>query len=111
MFQVDIIISNSDWNLIFFILVVGICFGTIFVYSFTGSLATNAFEQCSIDAYDVIWYRFPVQYQKYMIIILMESQKPQRFHGYQFAYINFETCMKIMRTACSYYILFKNFVK
>lgn len=94
-FQLDLVIVNGDWNIILVILAICMSFGTIFVYSFTGSLVTSSLLQCADDTYDVLWYRFPANVQKILIIILMEAQKPLRFHAYKIAYMNFEIFMKV----------------
>lgn len=128
MFQVDLAIKKGDWLIFFFILVVGISFGIIFTYCLSGTMATESLLKNAEDIYGISWYRQPIQYQKYVVIILMESQRPQRFHGFKIAYCNFEIYMKVrltkinfdllnyfvlqmFRTACSYYIFFKKFVE
>lgn len=100
MFQIDIVISNSDWNIVFFILAVGVSFGIIFTYCFAGTLATESFLKCAEYTYDIRWYLQPIEYQKYIIIILMESQKEFRFHGFKIAYCNFEIYMKVRMSIC-----------
>lgn len=95
MFGIDHSINEGDVTIFFFIIVVGVSFGIIFTYCFSGSMATESLLKNADDAYDIEWYRQPVKYQKYVVILIMEAQRPLRFHGYKIAYCNCEIFLKV----------------
>lgn len=52
-----------------------------FMYCYLGDEITSKSLQIADDIYGRIWYEYPVDSQKYMILMIMRAQRPFYFTG------------------------------
>lgn len=67
MFQVDLAVKKGGWTVFIFIFVVGVSFGIIYMYCYSGTMATETLLKNADNSYNILWYRQPVVCQKYLI--------------------------------------------
>lgn len=82
------------------ITVVGAAFmstGTVFLYCLTGSFTTNQFLRFADEAYESMWYKFPVDLQQYLRLIIANAQRRRVFHGFNFIELSLMTFGKVCR--------------
>lgn len=54
----------------------------IFVYCYFGQQVTSKFAEVHPVIYEMHWHEYPVDLQKYLILMLMRSQRTFSFKGY-----------------------------
>lgn len=69
--------------------------GNIFLYCFVGSLTTTMFRRYADLSYESLWYKFPVDLQKYSLLIIVDAQRPRIFDGIGFIELNLIFFMKV----------------
>lgn len=99
----------------------------LFAYCFCGKMATDSYSNMAECLYESNWHKLELKYQKYIIIMIANAQKPIYYHGFGIAVLNLETFNKVsygkcfsffnwlkliifpqlMRTVISYYMIFK----
>lgn len=67
----------------------------LFVYCYFGKLATESFEQMADSLYESNWSNLPVRLQKYVLLIILNTQRPLRYHGFHLAYLDLETFSRV----------------
>lgn len=55
--------------------------GNIFLYCFVGSFTTENFWRYADASYETLWYKFPVNLQKYLRMIIANAHRPRIFNG------------------------------
>lgn len=55
----------------------------IFIFCYYGNMVTWECHLVSISAYDTLWYLYPIQMQKHIILIMQRSQRPFLFTGFK----------------------------
>lgn len=68
----------------------------LFVYCFLGKFANECFDDMSDLLYDSNWYRLPDAYQKYLIIIIANMQRPLYYTGFGVAILHLETFTNVI---------------
>lgn len=92
---------NYDLCLILFSVVVG--FINLFLYCYFGKMATDSFEQMAVCLYECNWQDYPIDLQKYFILMLQNMQQPLWYHAYNVAILNLETFTKVTIMNESFY--------
>lgn len=69
--------------------------GNIFLYSYVGTLSTAQFLRFSDVVYESLWYKFPVELQKYLRLIIANAHRRQAFDGFGVMELNLETFTKV----------------
>lgn len=69
--------------------------GNIFLYCYVGSHTTTTFLRFSDIPYESLWYKFPVDLQKYLHLIIANAQRPRAFDGYAIMDLNLVTFVKV----------------
>lgn len=72
--------------------------GTLFLYCFFGVLATESFEKMAVALYESKWPDLPVALQKHLIVMIMDMQKPIRYHGFAVVDLDMKTFIKVKST-------------
>lgn len=60
----------------------GIIVANIFVYCYFGNLVTIKLAEIADASYSMLWYKYPLQQQKYVILLLVRAQRPFYLTGY-----------------------------
>lgn len=69
--------------------------GNIFLYCFVGSLTTSIFWGNADIAYESLWYKLPIDLQKYLLLLLVDAQRPIIFHGFGIINLDLIFFMKV----------------
>lgn len=104
--------------------------GNIFLYCYVGTFTTVKFLRFSDAAYESLWYKFPVELQKYLRLIIADAQRSRAFDGYGVMDLNLVTFAKVfcsakisknpllrilllqvMKSAVSFYLMIKTFAE
>lgn len=68
----------------------------LFLYSFFGHLATNFYLNLSDDLFESKWHQFPLHLQKYLIIMMGNSQQLLHYHGLGVTNLNLNNYLKVI---------------
>lgn len=63
----------------------------LFLYCSFGNLTTDNFLQFGDAVYDLHFYEFPHDLQKYLTIMIAETQEPVYYHGFNILNLNLVT--------------------
>lgn len=69
--------------------------GNIFLYCYVGTVTTVKFLQFSDAVYESLWYKFPVELQKYLRLIIANAQRPRAFDGFGIMDLNLVAFTKV----------------
>lgn len=72
--------------------------GNIFLFCFVGSLTTTVFRGYAEITYESIWYKFPADLQKHVLLIIADAQRPQSFDGFGFIHLSLTFFMTVVLT-------------
>lgn len=67
----------------------------MFVLCFFGKIASESFEKMTDYLYETNWPEYPVQLQKYFILLIANTQKPIHYVGSGIAVLNLNTFLKV----------------
>lgn len=67
------------------------CVLTLFLYCYVGKLATESYQGISDALFEANWADLPVEFQKYFLIMIGNSQKPLYYHGFGVIILNLDT--------------------
>lgn len=68
----------------------------LFCFCYFGKLATDSFGQMTNCLFECKWVEFPIDVQKYILLMIMNSQRPMYYHGLGIAVLNLETFSKVI---------------
>lgn len=77
-----------DLSLVKFIVVVQLSTSIVFMYCYVGSLTTQQFLRYSVVWYEIPWYKFSIDLQKLIPLIIANTQKPLIFQGFAIIKLN-----------------------
>lgn len=69
--------------------------GNIFLYCFVGTLTTDIFARYADFSYESVWYKIPVELQKYLLLVVVDAQNPHAFDGFGFIQLDLVFFMKV----------------
>lgn len=55
--------------------------GNVFLCCFVGSATKEIFWRYGDISYGSVWYQFPIRLQKYVLLIIVDAQRPRVFSG------------------------------
>lgn len=84
-----------------------VAMANLFLYCFFGKVATDSYQEILVCLFASNWPELPVHLQKYLIIVIANAQRPLRYHGFGFAFLDLETFSKLIRAVVTYYMAFK----
>lgn len=85
-----------DMGIIIGILGIIMSTGNILLYCFVGSLTTSIFWRNADSAYESRWYAFPIDLQKYVILVLVDAQHTIIFDGFGIIDLDLIFFMKVI---------------
>lgn len=68
---------------------------TLFLYCHFGVMASDSFSKYADCLYKMPWYELPINYQKYYLLMIQNSQMTLGFNGLGLVPINLETYTKV----------------
>lgn len=75
-------------------IVASLCWTSI--YSYFATLTTHRLSTIGDDVYDLEWYGYPLNLQKYMILAINRCQKPFYFTGFNLCGCTLEVFGKVI---------------
>lgn len=75
----------------FLIMTILVCACTLFVYCFFGMIATESYEKMADCLYESNWQKLPIDLQKYIILMIQNTQQPRFYHGFGVCHLNLDT--------------------
>lgn len=63
----------------------------IFVYCYFGKMASDSYKSMSESIFESNWQKMPIGLQKYLILMIGNTQKPQFYHGFGVFVLSLET--------------------
>lgn len=73
------------------------CVLIIFAYCFHGDRATKDNEDLADRSYETNWYKLPTQTQKYILIMMINAQRPEYYHGMGLVNLNLIVFAKVLK--------------
>lgn len=73
---------------------VNFTFGYAFLMCFFGKAATESFEKMSHCLYEFNWQQLPINLQKYLIVMIGNTQRPLYYQGLGICVLDLETFAK-----------------
>lgn len=70
--------------------------GNILLYCYVGSLTTDLFHSYGDISYESLWYKFPVNLQQYLRLIIADAQRPRVFRGFGYLTLSLMLFTKVM---------------
>lgn len=67
----------------------------LFLYCYYGAVATESFEGMADALYETNWQDLPIALQKYILIMMINSQQPLYYHGFGVAILNLELYTRV----------------
>lgn len=71
--------------------------GNILLCCYLGASTTESFLRYADITYESMWYRFPVNLQKYLQLIIEDTQRPRAFDGFGFIQLNLMSFSKVRK--------------
>lgn len=68
---------------------------TLFAYCYCGIIATGSYEKMADCVYECSWYELEAKYQKFIVLIMTNTQRPIYYHGFGLAVLRLETFIKV----------------
>ena len=90
-------IKHLDMSFLLFIGGLTMSIMNLFFYCFYGKSATEYYLHFADLLFESKWYELPNQYQKFIILMLENAQRPIYYHGSNIAYLNLETFTKAIQ--------------
>lgn len=70
----------------------------LFSRCYFGKMATESYENMADSLFKCNWYDLPTKLQKYIIIMIGNTQTPIYYHGFGLAVLNLLTFNKVSKT-------------
>lgn len=70
----------------------------LYVYCHFGDLTSTSFELYSKYLFEMQWYRLPLKFQKYFILMIGNSQQPMQYDGYRLVILNRSVFLKVINS-------------
>ncbi|XP_055309884.1 odorant receptor 82a-like [Sitodiplosis mosellana] len=106
-FHIDLQIKDIDSRII--IVLIGFFCGlsNLFVYCYFGKVANESFSEMNDCLYESNWHNLPLDLQKWLPLLIKNTQKPIFYHGFGVAVLQLETLQKLLKTVFTYYMTLK----
>lgn len=78
-----------------FVVVVQLSTSIVFMYCYVGSLTTQQFLRYSVVWYEIPWYKLPIDLQKFIPLIIANTQQPLIFQGFAIIKLNLAAFTKV----------------
>lgn len=72
-----------------------VCFPNILLYCYFGKLATDSYAAMSKSMYESNWQNLPIGLQKYVVLIISNTQIPVFYDGFGIVILNLQTSTSV----------------
>lgn len=86
-FEVDIFI--------FSLMPTGSVISNLFLYCFLGKVSSESYKKMAVTLYDCSWFEFPLNLQKYFIMMIANAHIPLHYHGFGLIRLDLETFFQV----------------
>lgn len=86
---------RTDFGLIVYVTMVTLM--NLYIYCYFGEYTSSSFAKYTKYFYESNWTNLPIKYQKYLIPLIGNSQRPMLYDGFQLAPLNLSTFLKVFR--------------
>lgn len=69
----------------------------LFPYCYFGQLAGDSFQKMSDCVFELKWHEFPINSQKYVVLMITNMQKPIYYHGFHVTVMDLNTFLNVSR--------------
>lgn len=76
----------------------------LLVYCYFGKLATESYEKMTDCLYECDWQKLPIDLQKYIVLMIQNTQLLQFYHGFGVFILNLETFTRVRKFIIDYLI-------
>lgn len=84
---------SNEFGYVIVVLIVGAT--NLYLYCYFGKLSTESFAKMTECLFECEWQRMEIRVQKYLIMMIANSQKPIYYHGFSVAVLDLETFAKV----------------
>lgn len=84
---------GADIGIIIYVTTIAIT--NLYFYCYFGDYTSNTFKDYPRYLFESNWYKLPIEYQKYFILIIASSQRPLTYDGFRLVSLNLETFLKV----------------
>lgn len=88
-------LKHIDFSFVILLMTILVGASNLFLWCFFGKLATDSFKEMTDCLYECNWQDFPIDLQKYFILMIANSQRPLFYRGSRIATLNLETYSKV----------------
>lgn len=81
--------------MIILIIGISILLANLFLYCFFGKMASESFDQMTECLYESNWQTFPIEFQKYVLLMIGNAQRPLFYEGFGLVALNLRTFTKV----------------
>lgn len=87
---------DMDASIAIILMAASTAISNLFAYCYFGQLATESFEQMAIYLYcSSNWLELPHKLQKYIVVMILNMQRPIHYHGFRVALLNLKTFIQV----------------
>lgn len=87
--------KSMNFNIIILLICASTSTGCVFLFCSIGSFTTDNFLRFADISYESLWYNFPVDLQKYLLLIIADAQRPRIFQGLGIINLNLATFTQV----------------
>lgn len=85
-------LGHIDLTMVIIILSVSINLSNLLIYCYFGKWASESYEKmCDCVFFNLNWHKFPIESQKYILVMITNMQKPINYHGFGIVKLDLET--------------------
>lgn len=67
----------------------------IMIFCYFGNMVTTKFSDVAFKAYSSYWYKYPIELQPYILMIINQSQNEFLFEGFKFAQCSLDSFARV----------------
>lgn len=91
--------------IVFLLMAAFIAMSILFFYCYCGKYATEQFDKICDSVYELNWNVLPPKLQKFIIIIIANTQRPLLYHGFYIINLDLSTFVQVR---CCYLSQYSN---
>lgn len=88
-------VQDIDFDIFLLMIALSTSGLSLFLFCFFGKMATESYEKMSISLFECDWQNFSIDLQKYLLLMIGNSQRPLYFHGFWVITLDLETYSKV----------------
>lgn len=94
-FQMDMAIKHPDLNFYMVLMALLVSGANLYFYCYYGNRSTDDYAQMANILFESNWNELPVEYQKFVKMMIANAQRPFFYHGLHIFHLNLETYLKV----------------